>query len=55
MSAPSDDRGNPLWVQLILLVGFLLVVAAGIFTVLIPDLTDEPDPDVSGAVDAGVP
>jgi hypothetical protein len=50
---PQSDRTSPLAVQIVLLIAFLLVVVAGVFTVLVPDLTDEPDPDLTGRADAG--
>ena len=53
MAAPTDDRKSPLVVQIILLVAFLLVVVVAIFTVVIPDVTDEPDPETTGRGDAG--
>ena len=52
---PANDRSSPLVVQIILLVAFLLVVAAAVFTVLVPDLQEEPDPAAAGRPDAGPP
>lgn len=51
MAEPS--RSSPMAVQIVLLVAFLLVVAAAVFTVLIPDLREEPDPTPAGQPDAG--
>jgi hypothetical protein len=38
-----ETRSSPLVAQLALLVGFLLIAAASVVTVLIPELTDDGD------------
>jgi hypothetical protein len=40
MTDPADDRRSPLVAQLILVALFGLFVAVGVFTVLIPELSD---------------
>ncbi|MFW5921421.1 MAG: hypothetical protein ACOCUS_06230 [Polyangiales bacterium] len=36
-----EERETPLWRHVLLLVGFLLVIVAAVFTVLLPELEDE--------------
>lgn len=67
MSEPAEDRRSPLVAQLILVALFGLLVAAGVLTVLIPELSDagetedgapasdEPGPGASPAPDAPAP
>ena len=61
MAAPEqkpgshEERSSPLALQIVLLIAFLAVVVVAVFTVLVPDLTDEPDPDLAHHADAGTP
>lgn len=48
MSEPSGSHESPLVPNLILWFGFLLVVVASIFTVLLPEILDD-DPEDSAA------
>lgn len=48
MSAESDRR-SPWVAQLVLLVGFLLITVASVFTVLVPALTDDGEEETDAA------
>lgn len=37
----QDARVPPLWRNVVLLVGFLLLVVAGVFTVVLPELEED--------------
>lgn len=41
MSDLPEQRETPLWRHVVLLVGFVLVLVAGVLTVLVPELEDE--------------
>lgn len=42
----SDEaRSAPLWRNVVLLIAFLALVAVGVITVLIPEITSEDEPD----------
>ncbi len=49
-----DERTAPIVRHVVLLVAFLLLVGIGIFTVLLPELEDEPS-DQQGQTDAPAP
>jgi hypothetical protein len=40
----DDPRTRPLVANVILVIAFLALVAIGVFTVLVPELEDEPEP-----------
>ena len=48
----SDDRYvTPKWRTFWLVIGFTILVAIGVVTVLLPELEDEPDEDRNAEVD----
>lgn len=51
----AQPRVSPLWRNVVLLVGFLLLVVAGVLTVLVPELEDEParERQTAGSEDPG--
>jgi hypothetical protein len=51
MSDRHEPRIDPLWGNVILWVGFVVLVVIGIVTVIVPELRDEEPP--AGAADAG--
>ncbi|MFK7990504.1 MAG: hypothetical protein AB8I08_31070 [Sandaracinaceae bacterium] len=45
MSDPLEQRHSPLVSQVALIVGFILMVAAGVVTVLVPELSSDDETD----------
>lgn len=54
MTEIREERHSPLGSQVALIVGFVLLVAAGVATVLVPELTsdDETDAETAEAAEA---
>ncbi len=48
MTDEAEPRVSPLLSQIILWVCFALIVVASVFTVVVPELTDQSDEDESG-------
>lgn len=54
MSEPEEERASPLVGQLVLLAIFVALLVVGIVTVVVPELSSDPDEDGEAAETADV-
>lgn len=52
MTDPLEPRHSPLASQVALIVGFVLLIAAGVVTVLVPELSSDEETDPQTTEDA---